>query len=215
MATFISVSVLTETRETITAGSSPTTPRPSSRPRCLMLRRTATGAASGNQGERPWSMATAICYVISGNGDFDAVSNFSGAVLKLSGANLSVLDWYTPAHWQYLNANDLDVGSTGAVLSADGTLVFAGDKGGRLITLSSGQLGHIESNPGADEFMASQAGIFGFALWQTDQGALLYEHDYNGYLKAYPVTADGISSTPTVQGTWLGDSLYQGMAVSS
>ena len=173
------------------------------------------GGGIWQSGRAPMVDGDGNLYVISGNGDFDAASNFSGAVLKLSGANLSVLDWYTPAHWQYLNANDLDVGSTGAVLSADGTLVFAGDKGGRLITLSSGQLGHIESNPGADEFMASQAGIFGFALWQTDQGALLYEHDYNGYLKAYPVTTDGISSTPTVQGAWLGDSLYQGMAVSS
>ena len=91
-------------------------------------------------------------YVVSGNGDFDGVANFSGAVLKLSGSDLSVLDWYTPAQWQYLDANDLDVGSTGAVLAAGGSLVLVGDKGGRLINLNSGNLGHIESTPGADAF---------------------------------------------------------------
>ena len=136
-------------------------------------------------------------------------------MVKLSGTNLSVLDWFTPAEWQYLNANDLDVGSTGAILAQAGSLVVAGDKGGRLINLPSAQLGGVESTPGADDFAASTAGIFDLALWQTSAGEVLFQHDLNGYLKAYSVTASGITQTPVSEGTWRGDSLYQGLAVSS
>lgn len=154
-------------------------------------------------------------YVITGNGDFDGVANFSGAIIKLSGSDLSVLDWYTPASWQYLDANDLDVGSTGAILVPGTNLVLTGDKGGRLINLDSTSLGHIESAPGVDDFTVSPAGIFGLALWQSAQGTLLYEHDLNGFLKAYPVTSTAITQTPVSTGTWKGDSQYQGMAISS
>ena len=154
-------------------------------------------------------------YVVTGNGDFDGVSDFSGAVVKLSGSNLSVLDWYAPAAWAYLNANDLDVGSTGAILPSGISLALTGDKGGRLINLDSSSLGHVETAPGADGFLASAAGIFNLALWESDQGTLLYEHDLNGYLKSYAVTPTGIGQSPVSTGIWNGDSLYQGIEVSS
>lgn len=173
------------------------------------------GGGIWQSGHAPMIDADGNVYIVSGNGDFDGVSNFSCSVIKLSGASFSVLDFFTPAPWQYLNANDLDVGSTGAILGGGGGLVMAGDKGGRLINLDSGGLGGVESTPGADDFAASPAGIFDLALWQTSAGEVLYQHDLNGYLKAYPVTADGITQTPVSTGTWLGDSLYQGLAVSS
>jgi uncharacterized protein (TIGR03437 family) len=154
-------------------------------------------------------------FVATGNGDFDGVSNFSGAILKLSGSDLSVLDWYTPAAWAYLNANDLDVGSTGPILPSGIDLALTGDKGGRLISLALNSLGHVESAPGVDGFPVTPAGIFNLALWQTDRGALLYERDLDGFLKSYAVTSTGIVQTPVSTGVWSGDSLYQGMAVSS
>ena len=163
-------------------------------------------------GHAPAVDADGNVYVISGNGDFDGATNFSGSVIKLS-PNLTVLDWYTPADWQYIDANDLDVGSTSAILT--GALLLAGDKGGRLINLAAGQFGHVESAPGADDFLASASGIFDLALWQTGQGSFLYEHDWNGYLKSYPVTSAGITPTPNSTGTWRGDSLYSGLAISS
>lgn len=178
---------------------------------------TPNGAGGGiwQSGHAPMIDDAGNVYVVSGNGDFDGAANFSGAVIKLSGSDLSLLDWYVPARWLYLNSNDLDVGSTGAMLAAGGALVVAGDKGGRLINLKSGKLGHIESGPGVDDFAVSSFGIFDLAMWKSDQGELLYQHDWHGYLKAYRVTGAGISTTPAVKGTWLGDSLYQGMAVSS
>ena len=154
-------------------------------------------------------------FVATGNGDFDGVSNFSDAIIKLSGSDLSVLDWYTPVPWGYLDANDLDVGSTGVILAMGGNLVLTGDKNGRLINVDSISLGQVESARARDDFRASSAGIFNLALWETDQGTLLYEHDDNGFLKAYAVTAKAIVPKPVSVGTWRGDSLYQGMVVSS
>ena len=173
------------------------------------------GGGIWQSGRAPTIDSAGNVYVVTGNGDFDGAANFSGAVLKLSGSDLSILDWYTPASWQYLNGNDLDVGSTGVILVSGTNLLLAGDKGGRLLNLNTASLGHIESATGVDDFAASPAGIFGLALWQTDQGALLYEHDLSGFLKAYPVSSTAITQTPVATGTWNGDSLYQGMAVSS
>ena len=112
-------------------------------------------------------------------------------------------------------ANDLDLGSTGSILVPDSNLLVAGDKGGRLINLDSGAMGGVESVSGASDFQASPAGIFQLCLWQSAQGAMLYEHDWHGDLKAYRVGTSGISQIPVSQGTWTGDSLYQGLAVSS
>lgn len=175
---------------------------------------TPNGGGGGiwQSGHAPMVDSVGNVYVVSGNGDFDGVANFSCSVIKLA-ANLSMLDFFTPAEWQYLNANDLDVGSTGAILS--GNLILAGDKGGRLITLNPSKLGGVESTPGAQDFLASAAGIFDLAMWQTSGGTFLFEHDWNGYLKSYAVSSSGINETPVATGTWLGDSLYQGLAVSS
>ena len=173
------------------------------------------GGGIWQSGHAPMIDSAENIFIISGNGDFDGVSNFSGAVVKLSGTDLTVLDFFTPAVWQSLDANDLDVGSTGAILAQSGSLVLAGDKGGRLINLQSAHLGGIESLPGANDFAASDAGIFDLALWQNGDSEFLYEHDMNGYLKSYAVTAAGITQAPVSQGTWRGDSLYQGLVVSS
>jgi uncharacterized protein (TIGR03437 family) len=178
---------------------------------------TPNGSGGGiwQAGRAPAIDAAGNLYFVTGNGDFDGAANFSGSVIKLSGSDLSLLDWYTPATWQYLNANDLDVGSTGALLVPGTNLVLAGDKGGRLINVNSTSLGHIESATGVDDFPASPSSIFTLALWQTSQGTLLYEHDLDGFLKAYPVTSTAITQTPVSSGTWNGDSLFLGMAVSS
>ena len=175
------------------------------------------GGAIWQSGRAPAIDSAGNVYVSSGNGDFDGMTNFSGSVIKLSGADLSVLDWYAPAAWQYIDAseNDLDVGSTGPILVPGSTLLVTGDKAGRLIYLDTNALGHIESGKEADEFVASPAGIFQLGLWPGSQGALLYEHDLNGPLKAYPVGGASINSTPVSTGAWTGDSYLQGMAVSA
>ncbi len=174
-----------------------------------------TGGAIWQSGRAPAVDDAGNLYVVSGNGDFDGNTNFSGAVIKLSGSDLAVMDWYAPAAWQYLNANDLDVGSTGAILAPGGKLLVTGDKGGRLIHLDTGALGHVESRAGADAFKASPNVIFQLSLWESDQGVFVYQHDWHGPLKAYPVSGLDISETPASQNARTTNSIYQGMVVSS
>lgn len=154
-------------------------------------------------------------YVVTGNGDFDGNTNFGGAVIKLAGSNLAVLDWHVPAEWQYQDANDVDLGSTGGILFSFSNLLLAGDKNGDLIYLDTRAMGQVESSPGTNEFIASPAGIFQLSLWESDQGPLLYQHDWNGALKAYAIIGGSVSATPVSKAGRNGDSLYSGMAVSA
>ena len=98
-----------------------------------------------------------------------------------------------------MNSNDLDVGSTGTVLVPGSTLLVAGDKNGTLYTVHTSSMGHVDS--GGAGFTASPAGIFQIAVWNSDQGVRLYQHDMNGPLKAYQIAATGILPSPVSQGT--------------
>lgn len=154
-------------------------------------------------------------YIASGNGDFDGQSNFGGCVLKLSGSTLAVLDWYTPAAWQYLDAHDLDVGSVGPILVPGSQLLVTADKGGRIIFLNQGALGHVEASRGADAITASPSGIFQLALGSAGGVDLVYQHDWDGPLKAYTVEQTSVAAAPAAENSTFFDSQYPGMAVSS
>ena len=152
---------------------------------------------------------------MSGNGDFNGTNRLSGAAIKLSGSNLSVLDWFAPADWAFYNDNDVDVGSAGGILVPNRNLLLVGDKAGNLYNLSTNSLGGVEVAKGTNGFQAAPAGIFQFCLWQSDRGPLLYQHDLSGPLKAYAVGDQAIQQIPVSQSNWTGDSLYASMAVSS
>jgi len=57
-------------------------------------------------------------YVITGNGDYDGVTDFGDSVLKLSNT-LVLQDWFTPSVQGTLDSSDLDLGSGGAVVLVD------------------------------------------------------------------------------------------------
>jgi chitodextrinase len=57
-------------------------------------------------------------YVITGNGDYDGVSDFGDSFLKLS-SSLALQDWFTPSVQATLDGADLDLGSGGAVILVD------------------------------------------------------------------------------------------------
>ena len=83
-------------------------------------------------------------YVVSGdsyNNSFD----YGNSVIKLA-SNLSFdnsnASYFSPANWNYTNANDLDLGSTGATL-LPGNLVFSIGKDGIGYLLNASNLGGI------------------------------------------------------------------------
>ena len=67
-------------------------------------------AAFWQSGRAPAVDGNGDVFAVTGNGDWDGVANFGESLLHLSGANLSLLDWYTPQEWSNLNDQDWDLG---------------------------------------------------------------------------------------------------------
>jgi chitodextrinase len=57
-------------------------------------------------------------FVITGNGDYDGVTDFGDSILRLN-TSLALQDWFTPSVQSTLDGSDLDLGSGGAVILAD------------------------------------------------------------------------------------------------
>ena len=68
------------------------------RQRVAVLNTTPDGIGGGiwQSGRAPAVDAAGDIFVSTGNGDFTGITNFSGAILKLNGSDLSVADWLAP-----------------------------------------------------------------------------------------------------------------------
>jgi len=81
---------------------------------------TPNGAAAGiwMSGGAPPIDSSNNLYVLTGNGDWDGVTNFGDSILKLD-SGLSLASWFTPSDQSHLSINDLDLGSGGAAILID------------------------------------------------------------------------------------------------
>ena len=111
----------------------------------VVFNTTPDGARGGlwNTGTGPAADAAGNVYVISGNGTFDTATphpNYGDSFIKLSTTSgLSVTDFFTPFNESFLDGQDFDVGSGGAVVLPDSAgslahphLLIGGDKQGIL-----------------------------------------------------------------------------------
>jgi len=154
-------------------------------------------------------------YVATGNGTFDANVgglDYGDSVLKLKIQNgtLTVLDYFTPADQDSLNAADLDFGSGGPLVLPDQPgpyphlLTIAGKKG-TLYLLNRDNLGRF--NAGGDsqvvQFVSGaftgggDAGVFGSATYWNSQ---VYCQAGKDLMKDFPLVG-GLFSTPPIVGT--------------
>lgn len=92
-------------------------------------------------------------YAMTGNGSYDASSNFADSFLKLSSAG-ALLDWFTPADWPTLDDYDLDLSSSGPILTPDSNLLIGGGKEGILYVLNPSLLGG--AGPPLQQFQATR-----------------------------------------------------------
>jgi hypothetical protein len=105
--------------------------------------------------------STGAIYCTTGNGYFDPTSrNYGDTVLKL-GRDLRLLDSFTPANQPDLMAEDLDLGSGGALVVPDEAgaataLLMACGKDGNLYILNRQAMGGY-TGPGGDNPQALQA----------------------------------------------------------
>ncbi len=86
-------------------------------------------------------------YFMTGNGTFDGGSNFGESFLKLNpSTGLGLQDWFTPSDFSNMNAGDRDLGSAGALLIPNTSLIVGGGKDGIFYLLNTNGMGHEVAN---------------------------------------------------------------------
>jgi hypothetical protein len=187
-----------------------------------------TGTKGGGvwqSGRPPVVDSSGYVYVFVGNGytsGYDGVQNFSESVLKLDPAHgLNLVDWFTPSNWSAMDADDLDLTSSGPMLIPGTSLIAGGGKTGVLYVLNTANLGHFSaSNSGVVQAepisVSSLRG--GPVYWQrspANGGPLLYDWGTNDWVKAYAFGGTTFASTPSSQGS--GTQIYPGgiLAISA
>ncbi len=138
-------------------------------------------------------------YVSTGNGVFDGTVNFGESVLKFSGADLTLLDWYTPETFDDLNNTDKDLGSAGVILIPNNQVIASG-KSGDLFVINKDSMGHLgPKNTGTvQNIQANQRGTFEMAVWNSSRGPVVYVQELANGLKAYQISNGKISATADV-----------------
>jgi PQQ enzyme repeat len=170
-----------------------------------------------------------LVYFMTGNGAFDGKTAFGDSFVGLKmGPQPSVLTYFTPFNQEYLDKQDVDLGSSGPVLVPGTNLVLGGGKEGKLYLLDRLNMGGyskddetterkkiIQSfqvtsvptvpNPSSNDYRH----IHGAPVFWNRQGedALVYVWGEMDFLKAYnlhnqrfPARPDG-SVTPFMQST--------------
>jgi hypothetical protein len=150
-------------------------------------------------------------YVITGNGDYDGVTEFGDSFIKLN-LSLSATDWFAPFDQANLNTSNLDLGAGGAAILADlpsapvkHILIGGGKSGsgsaGELYVLNRDAMGHLENagTPIVQKFSALHSVFATPAFWNST----LFIAGANGNLQAYALnTTTGLfNPTPTSQST--------------
>jgi hypothetical protein len=108
----------------------------------------------------------------TGNGNYDGSTEFSQSVLRLNGATLALVDWFTPADWSSMNTHDSDLGS-GPLMLIGGTKAVTGAKDFRIFAVDTSCLGRLGGTAG---------GCAGSQVFYTNSSAKLSDHSgvYNG-----------------------------------
>ena len=153
----------------------------------------------------------------TGNGEYTGTSDFGDSVLKLSGRDLSLLDWYTPDNCAYLSDEDLDLGSAGVILIPGTNQLLTAGKSGDMLLANTGSMGHIGpmNSSTVQSIMASPNGVFDFALWNKPDGPIAYVQTPWGPVQAYQIVAGRLNPEFVSQSSLGSSSMFAGVAVSA
>ena len=154
--------------------------------------------------------ASGDVYIVTGNGRFDVTEkgrDYGDTVMKLRLANnrFEVRDYFTPADQEKLNANDLDLGSTGPVIVPDqpgqsAHLVLAAGKNGVVYVLDRDRLGrHQPDGDGRPlQTIAFPGGLYAAPAYWNGHLFFLGSEDH---LKDYAIQNGKLSNAPVATGT--------------
>ncbi len=167
----------------------------------------ANGGSFWNAGGGPAADAAGNPFVVSANGDFDSNSGVYGdSVIRLDPQQLTVNDSFTPYDQLILAENDLDLGSSGAVLLPDSagsaahphTLAVAG-KEGRLYLLDRDHLGGTQISSDVDALASGlvlQHATFGSAAWFNGR---IYVASELSPIRSFAISGATLNTTPAAE----------------
>jgi hypothetical protein len=180
-----------------------------------------TGSRGGGvwqSGRPPVVDSSGYVYVFTGNaygGGYDGVHDFSESALKLDPANgLKLVDWFTPSNWSTLDAQDLDLSSSGPLLIPGTSLLAGGGKAGVLYVLNTAKLGKesaTDSGVVQEERITPSEFRGGPVYWQrstANGGPLLYDWGVSDWAKAYAFNGTTFGASPSTQGS--GNQIWPG-----
>jgi len=157
---------------------------------------TGSEASIWQSGQGPAADEKGNVYVVTGNGSWDGVRNFSESFLKLT-PRLKLLDWFTPTNHFLLDERDNDLDSSGATLIPGTHLVLGGGKEGVLYTLDTRNLGHLGDEHAVQHFQATVSHLHSLVYWQSAKaGNLLYVWGQKDKAKVYKLDGDKLGETP-------------------
>jgi outer membrane protein assembly factor BamB len=157
---------------------------------------TGTEASIWQSGQGPAVDAEGNVYVVTGNGSWDGVKNFSESFLKLT-PRLKLLDWFTPTNHFKLDKDDADLNSSGATLIPGTHLVLGGGKEGVLYTLDTRNLGHLGDEHAIQHFQATASHLHSLVYWQSARtGNLLYVWGQRDKAKVYKLEGEKLEEIP-------------------
>ena len=142
-------------------------------------------------------------FVATGNGSFDAAGggrDYGDTLLKLTGANLKLRDYFTPFNAVELDRNDSDLGSGGPMLLPDQPgphphLAVIAGKAGTLYLIDRDHMGHYQSredNHAVQTISAhGEAGVYGAMAYWNHSVYVLSDSDENA-LRQFVVKNDNL-----------------------
>ena len=162
-------------------------------------------------GRAPVIDSSGNAYFVTGNGTYDGETEFGDSALRFSVSpssltltgSLSLADWFAPADYDYLDENDLDFGSNGAIRIPNSNVIVAGGKESILFVLNMNNLGKevtgntqvlqtIDLNGGA--IRSGPAYWNGFlCIWADDDHAKVFQ--FNSSTSTFNSSPTVMSST--------------------
>ena len=172
-----------------------------------------SGASFWNGGAGPAADAQGNVFVVSANGDFEgavSLAQYDESVLRIAQApDLAAADEFTPFNKVLLDQEDLDLGSSGALLLPDEAgsaahpyLLFTSGKEGRMYLLDRQALGGVQF--GSDSGALASLPIpgthatFGSAAYFN---GFIYLAPANSPMMAFPVAGASLGSLPSASTT--------------
>lgn len=144
-------------------------------------------------------------YFLTGDGVSNAQyggGSYASTFIKLDPTRSSPLvDWFMPYNVRELNENDMDLGSSGALLIPGTDLLVGGGKQGKLYLLNRNDLGRYQPDSDSQvvqSFQATAGHIHGSPVyWESEgTGKTLYVWSENDYLKAFSFDGSSIDPRP-------------------